>query len=317
MIEAFQRFLGLLDRCEQPLISYDDTQGWLSGSFDALLAQGLLRDCEPGTQVPCPGCDENHMLDVEIRRYPERTVGVAKCPDCGRVEVELDRLRVWEPHFDGLAAALAAGLGFSGGPTLLTPGRISLLGAVMKPSGTLDVFLARGLSWEDSDPVIKQTERLQTAQTPVVIVPRRQPPEALRFNVRPTILTLAEHVRWDAEASRLDFSALAAAIRQLLPPVAEERWLTVTEGAKLLMDSVDGLDLRKARARVSWAARKGKFRTNGKTRTALRIDRDSFSTWLNEQRERDLARADGCPPGSARHRPAARAQPDPCPPGRR
>jgi hypothetical protein len=40
--------------------------------------------------------------------------------------------------------------------------------------------------------------------------------------------------------------------------------------------------------RVSWAASHDKFRTNGKKGSGRRIDRDSFSTWRLEQRERGL-----------------------------
>jgi len=69
-------------------------------------------------------------------------------------------------------------------------------------------------------------------------------------------------------------------------------WMTVTAAAKRLMDVVSGLTLEKARARVSAAAGRDEFQTNGKERTDRRIDRDTFSTWLLKQRERDLAEAD-------------------------
>lgn len=59
-----------------------------------------------------------------------------------------------------------------------------------------------------------------------------------------------------------------------------------------LMDVVSGLDHDRAMARVSCAASDGKFRTNGKTRMDRRIDRDSLSRWLLEQRKVDLASAD-------------------------
>jgi len=68
--------------------------------------------------------------------------------------------------------------------------------------------------------------------------------------------------------------------------------LTVTEAATQLQDVVSGLDLGRARARVSAAANRSEFRTNGKERNARRIDPNSFSRWLLKQRERDLAKAD-------------------------
>ncbi len=66
----------------------------------------------------------------------------------------------------------------------------------------------------------------------------------------------------------------------------------MTEAAELLMDVVSGLDLALARSRVSRAAGDEKFRTNGKTRTARRIDRGTFNTWRFEQRAIDLAKDD-------------------------
>ncbi len=67
-----------------------------------------------------------------------------------------------------------------------------------------------------------------------------------------------------------------------------QTWMTVSECANLLLNDVDGLDLERAKARVSWAASHNKFRTNGKKGNNRRIDRDSFNTWRLEQRERGL-----------------------------
>lgn len=69
--------------------------------------------------------------------------------------------------------------------------------------------------------------------------------------------------------------------------------LTVTEAARLLMKVVSDLNLKKARARVSAAAGRDDFTTNGKKGEARRIDRDSFSTWLIKHHVRDVAAADG------------------------
>lgn len=75
---------------------------------------------------------------------------------------------------------------------------------------------------------------------------------------------------------------------------ADERseWLTVTEAAKLLQDVVSNLTLKKARARVSGAANRGEFRTNGEKGATRRIDHESVSAWLLKQREKHLASFD-------------------------
>ena len=76
------------------------------------------------------------------------------------------------------------------------------------------------------------------------------------------------------------------------PPVPKQDWLRVTDGAALLRKDLPGLDLKKAKARVSWAAQVGKFQTNGKSRNERRIEPVNFNSWRLEQRDRDLDKED-------------------------
>lgn len=76
------------------------------------------------------------------------------------------------------------------------------------------------------------------------------------------------------------------------PDARPEDWLTVTEAAEKLMDVVDGLDLKKARARISCAAGDNKFVTDGASGADRRIHIHAFNAWLMEQRRKDLARAE-------------------------
>lgn len=69
-------------------------------------------------------------------------------------------------------------------------------------------------------------------------------------------------------------------------------WLTVTDAGQFLLDVGSGINLKKARARISKAADAGKFRTNGKKGRYRRIEQDSFNTWRFEQRDRDMAGVD-------------------------
>ncbi|MBL8879126.1 MAG: hypothetical protein JNG88_08405 [Phycisphaerales bacterium] len=64
--------------------------------------------------------------------------------------------------------------------------------------------------------------------------------------------------------------------------------LRVSEAARLLTRDVPGLTLKHAMARVSHAANKKRFKTNGQKRQKRRIDHDSFAAWRLEQRDRDL-----------------------------
>lgn len=71
-----------------------------------------------------------------------------------------------------------------------------------------------------------------------------------------------------------------------------EEWLTVTACAELLLTDVPALNIKKARARVSDAANKQRFQTNGKKGLNRRIEPISFDAWRLKQRDRDLDNAD-------------------------
>jgi len=64
-------------------------------------------------------------------------------------------------------------------------------------------------------------------------------------------------------------------------------WLTVTQAAKLLTRDVPGLDMAKARSRISTAAGREEFEFDG-DRKSRRIEPGSFALWRIEQRDRDL-----------------------------
>lgn len=72
-----------------------------------------------------------------------------------------------------------------------------------------------------------------------------------------------------------------------LPKGAEGDWLTVTAAAELLMRDLH-IDLPTARARVSAAATREAFGTNGQTRDKRCIEPHSFNSWRLKLRNRDL-----------------------------
>lgn len=293
MINELARLLRRLDHCEHPVFAFDEVRRWPAGLLDRLVAIGLLREVEPAELIACDDCNEGHVLEPEIREYPDiGEVAAAKCPTCGRVQFSLDRLKQWGVHFDGLASLLAADLKLDTLPTPLVPGRINQLGSVATPGGMLDVFLARGLTWDDAGAVLASADRLTTSKAPIVLLPRLRPPAEIWGTLHPHMLMIAEGLHWDAATCRPDFGKVFTAVHLLRPPVPDERWLTVTFCAEQLLGVVSGIDLQKSKARVSDAASRNKFRTNGEKGNRRRIDRDSFSTWLNEQHQRDLDAAD-------------------------
>ncbi|MBW7905316.1 MAG: hypothetical protein LC135_05240 [Phycisphaerae bacterium] len=258
----------------------------------AMIDAGLLREIEPATSIVYEGCDERCLITPELIENSEtgQVIGVYHCKrdGCGRITIEPDELRQWEPSFEAVASAVAraAELGASVAPVLL--GRIYLLGTLPTGGGPLDVFLARGLAWDDARTAIESADRLRVSSSPVVLVAARIPPIELWDGLRPTVLSLAEHASWNARRASLALGGLPNALRSIRPRVPEERWLTVTECARLIANDLPSLTFAQAKARVSRAAGSGRLVTNGKTRGARRIERTSFDAWRLQQRDRDM-----------------------------
>jgi hypothetical protein len=290
--DPLRNILSRLDREQQPVVTYTDLKRWPAGVADAMISVGLLREMEPATSIVYDGCDERCVITPELVENPEtnRVIGVYYCKrdGCGRITIDPEELRQWEPCFEALALIMARQLDLSAATSPVVPNRVHLLGALPTGGGPLDVFVARGLTWDDAASVVERSDRLTASHRAAVVVLRDLPLPGLWQRIRPEVIPLVEYASWNATEARVDLGALRAALRSLRPPTPEEQWLTVTECAQLLMKDLLGTSLEQARAKVSWAANAGKFVTNGKERHARRIERTSFNAWRLQQRDRDL-----------------------------
>lgn len=281
--EVFASILSRADWIERAIFTYDEFHRWGRRTMDQLVELGLLREIERASVVRCDDCCEGCFVPAELDTDARtgKMVGYYFCSheyEGGPKTFDLDEFRQWEFRLDGLAALVAEALGL-GTIEPVVPHRVCLLGTLPTGGGPLDIFLACGLWTKDASSVIERASRLRTSAAPVVLVLTRPPRPILWHDVRPTVLVLAEHVSWNEAESRLAVSSLLHMLRSIRPPVHEEAWLTVTECARLVMKDSSYLELREARARVSWAANTAKFATNGKKRDARRIERTSFDAW--------------------------------------
>lgn len=292
MTDPLRQIVSRLDRERQPVVTAAELKRWPAGAADFALKSELLRESEPATSLVYDGCGEGCVITPDLIENPEtrQVVAVHYCrrAGCGRVTFEPDELRQWQPSTERLATMLAGELDMGMSAVSIVPDRVYLIGIVPTSAGPLDAFLVRGLAWDDAPTLLAGAGRLKEATGPALIVLKDCPPAGLLQGRRPAVVVLSEHLSWNEGEDRIDFGQLATTIRSLRPPVPSDNWMTVSECARLLLNDVDGLDLEKAKARVSWAAGKNKFRTNEKKGNARRIDRDSFSTWRLEQRERGL-----------------------------
>ncbi len=271
-----------------PTFTADDTRPWSSGARDALIDQGILLEIGHTDFVYCDGCIDQHPLEVEIREYPTGMLGVAMCPECGRVNIPLERLRQWQLAPIGLAQSVMAAIGSSGPLDEITTNRIWSLGTIPSDDTPRDIFIARGLDWPDAREIVRQAEPLRRSPAPLVLSYATLPNPGIWSGFRPATDVLASICSLDDGVFTANLSD--SLNRTTLPhsDAGEGSWITVTQAAKKLMKVVDDLDLKRARARVSGAANNGKFKTNDEKGTAREIHLDSFSTWLFEQQEINL-----------------------------
>lgn len=297
MTDPVRHLLSRLDRERLPIVTPAELRRWPVNAATFLTNVGILREVAPTESIIYDGCGERCVITPDLIKNPEtgQVVAVHHCrrDGCGRITIDPRELCQWQPNIKSLASILANDFDLGTSASPVVPDRMYLLGIIPTGVGPLDVFLARGLTWDDAPTVIERSDRLSASIAPVLIVMRDLPPFGLWQRLRPAVIALSEYVSWNEAESRIDFGSLSTTVRSLRPPIPQEHWLTVSECADLLVNDVSGLDLKKAMARVSWAAGKDKFRTNGKKGGNRRIERVSFDAWRLEQRERDLDNADG------------------------
>jgi predicted transcriptional regulator len=152
-----------------PVFAFDNLRRWPPDAR-TLMVDGLrlLRKAEPATHVTCDSCVAGHVIDVDVREYASGTIGVAHCPECGRVSVPLERLSQWRLDLNELASRLAKTVEARGTPTIEKPDRLALVGTVKVNGSVRDVFLMRGITWPDSITTLEGSRRLNQASRPIV-----------------------------------------------------------------------------------------------------------------------------------------------------
>ncbi|MFI4862523.1 MAG: hypothetical protein ACIAXF_17800 [Phycisphaerales bacterium JB063] len=286
--KLLRSLLRRFDQLASPIYTFDEVSRWPDGTLKLLSDLKVLRAAASSTTVVCDGCPDGHTLEVDVRDYPTGPIGVANCYECGLVKVPTDRLKQWQPDFNGVAGLLAASAGAIGGVAIEVPGRLAFLGILHGERRSGDLFLGRGMTWPDAAQVLDVSPRIRASSSPHMLVPALMPTPKCRLPLRPAFGAVSE-LAYLAN-KRLVINLDPIWLRDAVPhgDATSPKWLTVSEAATLLTEDVDGLSFKNAKARVSSGATRNHFKSNGKTGTARRIDRDSFSTWRIVQREKNL-----------------------------
>ena len=194
---------------------FDEVRRWSAGVLDMLTECSVLEELGPADLVACDSCPDNHQINVDICEYPTGTIGMGKCPECGRIQVPMDRLRQWRFNFGGLAGVVARSIGINGERTTDVADRVIFLGTTTINGSSREVFMTRGLYGPDGSDIITRAERLRAARRPVVFVPSRMPDESV-WGQRPSSpVCLREIV--SLEGPEIHVDAVAFAERVGLP----------------------------------------------------------------------------------------------------
>jgi len=283
-------------------------------AVERLAGLGVLRKTTPATSVRNDWCEHGCDMEPQIVTHAKTgdRFGVYGCvrEDCGLVRIPLDDLRRWELDLVGTARAVAQAINAGGDVVEDVPGRLVEVGRVVAGNRWRDVFLARGLAWSDASSALTDTRRLRGSAAPLVLALGTLPPADVWADYRPALGLLADIASLEGHILQVDLTGLLDRPTKPHPAATGRQWLTVTEAAERLVaeDVVDGLDLTRAKARVSTATTRGLLISNGERGKDRRIDLGSLAAWIPELRRKNLAEDIDTP---KRHRAAVGRARDP------
>lgn len=80
-----------------PVVAADEVAKWPRGLLERMLSEGVLRPDENAKSISCDACGQDHAEQVEFVESPpgSKLRAYITCPENGRVQVPLDRLRRW------------------------------------------------------------------------------------------------------------------------------------------------------------------------------------------------------------------------------
>jgi hypothetical protein len=216
---------------QEPRFSGDEVATCPDGVWERLTACGLVREVENASSVVCDACAHRHVEEVVIIRSPWRRIPrfYIRCPEYGRILVLKKRLQQWEVDFGGLARGLARAMDLAGDMEEVSPGRIWFLGRTTLAVRSRDLFLARGLTWEDAREVLDKSFRLQAARSALVFVSGEVPPVAIWDDDAPPVVPVKAVVRIAGSELWMDrayLESLFSTGRKKAPPTSVKSFPT-------------------------------------------------------------------------------------------
>jgi len=158
-----------------------------------LIRAKLIRQIENTDHIVCNACGDGHIEELTFIESPNNSGMRAyiQCPQNGRVQVPLHRLKQWDIDFNALANAIAEGLSLADSIDEVSACRIWFLGKGTFAGRSREFFFARGLTWTDAATIIGSSTRIQAASSHVVLVPGAVPPTSIWHGDAPRVIPLS------------------------------------------------------------------------------------------------------------------------------
>ena len=294
MIETLR---SVLDRAEikgGDVLHRRDVRSWPTGTLDRLVTTGVLRPIAHAADLEYKGCDHDCLIARDFQPHPYeegRIVCIHRCGlGCGLVVLDPPEFDRWQFSLIGLAGVVRQAIGSKGEVVEDVRERLVSVGYLGDAARTVEAFVARGLQWPDAAKSLADAKRLKAADNPLVLTLRGSPDPAIWPTMKPAHAVLTEH--WKAASISalfsLDLSPLLALESIPHPGVDRPAWIRHKEAAIKLRGVSDNMTVGNSERLVTEAVQCGAFTTNRQTGHRLRINLDSFNTWLWEQQKKNL-----------------------------
>ena len=229
-------------RCAEapsPFLTQSEAEVLAGADLEALKRLGFLRKTSPAYHAVCETCGGQHIEDVARAEYPDGEVRFyMMCPECGRVEVEPDRLLCWALDFTPLLDAVASRLEASGRREEVVPERVWRIGRATVAGRSRVVWVARGLAWPDAGTF---AEHLPSGRSPLLFHLGRAPAEGLLNLPVDAVVPLDTVLHFEEGALLLDRAAvenhasMAAQKKTARKPRKRSRRAATIDGLKKLL----------------------------------------------------------------------------------
>jgi len=307
MTEWLRRLLSRAELQHAAPVTVQEARRWGPGAVERFVALGLLHPTTPATTIRYEGCDHGCYMKPQIitNAVTGEQSGVHGCAyDCGVVRIPLNELRLWAFDLPGTAKAVARAVDAGGKVIEDVPGRLVEVGRVVAGETWRDLFLARGLAWDEATKELADARRLKASAAPLVLALATLPVRPVWPDCKPAIGLLADVASFDRRGLTVDLDGVLRRPTNPHGDAVAAEWISVSEAARRLVaeDVVDGLDLNHAKARVSTAASRGHLHDNGMKGPGRRIESGSLAKWMLRLRKENLAEDVDAPRRKSRRR---------------